>query len=340
MVARDHFCSVCSFLSTQSESAIRTANWLLISLHHLLYPHLKTDRHLSRKQGTILLRNGGDPLAVLHATLAWCRSKCLRLDGELEESKRHESHMENVNVSDKLPVCLDMNSRLQAATTKLSQFDLSNIHTIQQNEVVNYVDAVLCNVIVLLTLTSTERKTLLSDQVNWTRETHLRVSDLLHHGDDTRLLKRVFLLSVMLDCVNSHCSLLLHLVLADVVDSWRRSAELLSILNRIGATSSRDTLERFQVAQAVSRNFLLMTDLINLSSFCTASIDNIDKNCPFGAVYTEQSSRGFHGICVQALENKKASCQSNSGSLTFAFAASKKPRCRNAFHFKLWKSKV
>ena len=48
--ARDHFCSVCSFLSTQSESPIRTANWLLISLHHLLYPHLKTDRHLSKSR--------------------------------------------------------------------------------------------------------------------------------------------------------------------------------------------------------------------------------------------------------------------------------------------------
>ena len=39
--ARDHFCSVCSFLSTQSKYPIRTANWLLISLYHLLYPHFK-----------------------------------------------------------------------------------------------------------------------------------------------------------------------------------------------------------------------------------------------------------------------------------------------------------
>ncbi len=176
-----------------------------------------------------------------------------------------------------------MNSRLQAATTKLSQFDLSIIHTIQLNKVVNYVDPVLWNVIVLLTQTSTKRKTLLSGQVNWTLETHLRVGDLLHHGDDTRLPKRVFLLSFMLHCVNSHCSLPLHLVLADVVDRYSGSAELLSNLNRLGP-SSRDTLERFQVAQAVSRNSLVMRDLINPSSFCTASIDNIDKNCPFAAV--------------------------------------------------------
>ena len=246
--------------------------------------------------------------------------------------------MENVKVSDTLPVCLDMNSRLQAATTKLSQFDLSNIHTIQLTEVVNYVDPVLWNVIVLLTLTSTERRTLLSGQVNWTMETHLRVSDFLH-GDNTRLLKHVFLLSVMLHCVNSHCSLPLHLVLADVVDSYSGSAELLSILNRLGATSSRDTSEGFQVAQAVSRNSLVMRDLINPSSFCTASIDNIDKNCPFAAVYTEQSSRGFHSISVQALEHREASCQSNSGSLTFAFAASKKPQSRKS-HFKLWNQRV
>ena len=94
----------------------------------------------------------------------------------------------------------------------------------------NYVDPVLWNVIVLLTLTSTERKTLLSGHVDWTMETHLRVSDL-RHGDDTPLLKRVFLLSVMLHCVNSQCSLPLHPVLADVVDSYSESAELLSILN-------------------------------------------------------------------------------------------------------------
>ena len=32
---------------------------------------------------------------------------------------------------------------------------------------------------------------------------------------------------------------------------------------------------------------------------------------------------------MQALEHREASCQSNSGNLTFAFAASKKPRRRN-----------
>ena len=210
----------------------------------------------------------------------------------------------------------------------------------------NYVDTVLWNVIVLLTLTSTERETFLSGQVNWTMETHLRVSDLLYYGDDTRLLKRVFFLSVTLHYVNSHCSLPLHHFLADVVDSYSGSAELLSILNRLGATSSRDTLERFQVAPAFSRNSFVMRDLINQSSFfaasidnidenspllihtsslCTASIDNIDKNCPFVAVYAEKSSRGFHGVSVQVLEHSEASCQSNSGSLTFVFAVSKKP---------------
>ena len=117
--ARDHFCSVCSFLSTQSESPIRTANRLIISLHHLLYTHIKTDRHLLRKQGIIVLRNGGDPLAAFHATLALYRSNCLHLDRELKEGKRHKS-----------PVCLDMNIRLQDATKKLSQFDLSNIYAI------------------------------------------------------------------------------------------------------------------------------------------------------------------------------------------------------------------
>lgn len=65
-------------------------------------------------------------------------------------------------------------------------------------------------------------------------ERHLKVSDLLDHDTDTRWLKRVFILSVMLHCINNRCSLPLHLALADVVDSYSGSAELLSILNRLG----------------------------------------------------------------------------------------------------------
>ena len=321
--AHDRFLSNCSSLSTDPKPPFRSAHWLLLNLHQLLYPHLRSERHLSKKQGRVLLRNGGDPLAALHTTLAEYRSKCLRLERELEEERKsHQEH--HSEEPDEMSFCMNFNSKLQSAATIMSQTNLADTDTINLKDAILSVDPVLWNVIVLLTLSAGERKTLLSGSVNWSMTTHLNVSDLLNQKTEVRFLRRVFVLSVMLYCINSRCNLPLHLALADVIDSYSGSAELLAIMNRLGAASSKDSLERFQVSQASAMNEMVLSNCVNPGSFCTTSIDNIDKNAPFAAVYANQESRGFHGTSIQALEHAATSSQSSYNQIS----ALHRPRSR------------
>lgn len=97
----------------------------------------------------------------------------------------------------------------------------------------------------------------------------------------------------MLYCVNNHCSLPLHIALADVIDSCCGSTEVLSIHNRLGDPSSKDTLEHFQVAKASEMKAMVLSDCDRPGAFCHASIDDIDKNSQFAAVYANQDSLGF-----------------------------------------------
>jgi hypothetical protein len=67
--AQEHLISNCLSLKKDPNTPSRTAHWLILNLHQLLYLHIRSERLLSKKQGTVILRTGGDPVAVLHATV-------------------------------------------------------------------------------------------------------------------------------------------------------------------------------------------------------------------------------------------------------------------------------
>ena len=64
-------------------------------------------------------------------------------------------------------------------------------------------------------------------------------------------LRRAYILSVILFITNSECSSPFHVLLADTIESHGGSTELITILNRVGAVCSVDTLKR--VIQSISR---------------------------------------------------------------------------------------
>ncbi len=75
---------------------------------------------------------------------------------------------------------------------------------------------------------------------------------------------------------NKCCSVPLHLLLTDLIDSQGGSSELIRILNRFGAVASNDTHRRyvqFKVQQKMKSGYL--NDL-NLNNFTVATVDNID----------------------------------------------------------------
>ena len=56
-------------------------------------------------------------------------------------------------------------------------------------------------------------------------------------------VRRAYLLSVILFVTNSECFHPFHVLLADTIESCGGSTELITVLNRLGAVSSMDTLK-------------------------------------------------------------------------------------------------
>ena len=76
---------------------------------------------------------------------------------------------------------------------------------------------------------------------------------------------------------NSHCIEPLQLLLTDIADKYSGSStDLISIIARIGAGISKDSLSRFISSKC--NDISEQNEIINSSSFAVASFDNLDKN--------------------------------------------------------------
>ena len=110
----------------------------------------------------------------------------------------------------------------------------------------------------------------------------------------------------MVFCVNRECSFPIHILLSDVVDKFTQSStDCLTILSRFGAVASKDSLLRYQVQ--CSKLQMKEKEFVLASSFCVASVDNIDWNTSYATVSSADKGRGFHGTSVQAIEPRALS---------------------------------
>ena len=76
---------------------------------------------------------------------------------------------------------------------------------------------------------------------------------------------------------NSHCIESLQLFLTDIADKYSKSStDLISIIARIGAGISKDSLSRFISSKC--NDISVQNDVINCRCFAVASFDNLDKN--------------------------------------------------------------
>jgi hypothetical protein len=114
-------------------------------------------------------------------------------------------------------------------------------------------------------------------------------------------VRRLFALSVLLFTVDTRCTPFLQVLLSEAVDACNGSTNLMGILNRLGATASKDTHDRYLKAVAEKTKTSTQTNL-HPQAFCVASFDNIDKNSPHAQVYVGSQRRGWHGTSVQAVE--------------------------------------
>ena len=117
------------------------------------------------------------------------------------------------------------------------------------------------------------------------------------------------MLSVIMFVTNSECFHPFHVLLADTIESCGGSTELITVLNRLGAVSSVDTLKRHiqrvsQVQRDEGIEKLLVKDAVTV-----ASIDNIDFLQSHAAVYSGSQHHSWHATSIQLVQPRPSTCK-------------------------------
>lgn len=89
-------------------------------------------------------------------------------------------------------------------------------------------------------------------------------------------LSCIYSLCVVMFCTNRKCSMPLHVLLTDIIDSLSGSNELIRILNNFGAVASVDTHECYVQHQFERRLEKGTTSGLQKNVFTVVSVDNID----------------------------------------------------------------
>ena len=184
---------------------------------------------------------------------------------------------------------LEINNRLKNQVKLILDQDATmpcDISKFAVDDTISSIDPFLWRMVVNITKTTTESRHNTSSQ----------------KIGQQRKLSCLYCLCVMFFANNRCCSMPMHLLLTDLIESQGGSLDLIRILNRFGAVASSDTHRRyvqFKVQQKVSSGFL---DDLNMDNFTVASVDNIDFLQRHSFVYCGDQSRSWHGTTMQVVQ--------------------------------------
>ncbi len=194
--------------------------WVLSSLIANLQHHM-TYRCTVRKYGTLILRPNTDLMPSLQKTLWRLR--------QLESTSKVSDTIKSQHLD-------DLNQRVHGTIHTLlsreheSPFDHDQLDI---DKSIQAVDPQVWSAISVLTRSVSER-----------RRTSKAAFDPNSTAYQTKKTRRFFLLCALLFCTDDRCSVPLHTLVTDTVDSQGGSALLIRLLNRLGVCASFDTLNR------------------------------------------------------------------------------------------------
>ncbi len=128
-----------------------------------------------------------------------------------------------------------------------------------------------------------------------------KVNDPLSPAYHKKSVRCLFLLCTILFCTDDRCSMPLHTLMTDTIESQGGSVVLIKILNRLGVCASADTLSRFIQYKASTFRKNKMKYL-SPDSFTVVSADNIDFMHSFARVFCGNQMSSWHGTTVQAVQ--------------------------------------
>ena len=245
-----------------------------------------------RSCGVLIFRRGADLTLCLSKTLKLLQgtnNSILINTQQFQPAEPTAVASSNAGMSELDNFCSKMKKKIHNQIKTITSNDAVSPYDISQFDVddtISNTDPMLWRMIVFLTRTTTEsRKNIPPEKISQQRK-----------------LQCLYCLCVMLFATNRCCSVPLHILLTDLIDSQGGSYELIRILNRLGAVASVDTHRRyvqFQVAQKMSAGLLQNLDL---SLFTVTSVDNIDFLQRHSFVYSGDQGRSWHGTTIQVVQ--------------------------------------
>ena len=257
-----------------------SSRWVLSDLTTSLQHHITYSCKI-RKYGTLVYRLGADLTPSLSEALWRLRST--------------ETSTNEPKAPDGPATCSrDLDHINKLVHKQIANFLAQDAHSPFEHDEVNFddlitqIDPELWNIVCTLTKSKSEN-----------RGTS-KVTDPLSPAYHVKRIRRLFLICIILFCTDDRCSMPLHTLLTDTVESQGGSALLVQILNRLGVCASSDTLSRF-IQYQVSKD---KPDVKYLKpdTFTLISADNIDFMHSFARVYCGHQTSSWHGTTVQAAQ--------------------------------------
>ncbi len=270
------------------------ARWVLSSLTGTLDYHLSYNCTV-RRYGTLLYRSDSDIRPALTRALWKLRNNTCKGDSP---------------TCDATEVLEDLNMRVHLQIKHWLKKDAhSPIDHSETNvkKLIEDMDPKLWDAISLLTRSISER-----------RGTS-KVLDDTSTPHNIKSIRRLFLLCNLMFITDDRCSVPLHVLMTDIVDSQGGSSLLIKVLNRVGVCASADTLSRF-IQFKVTHFDSKVQVFADSESFPMISVDNVDYANRYSRVASGSDSNFSHGTTVQAVHPLPSfSLQPQSGTLNSHF---------------------
>ena len=171
-----------------------------------------------------------------------------------------------------------------------NEFFYDNYSMLDIDQEIDGINPMLWNAIAKLTNSASEKRGKAS-------------ASLKSNEKHKKRLRQYFILCVILFCADDRCSMPMHVLIADLIESQGGSELLIQALNRLGVCSSHDTLNRFVQKKLDSKGKDdPCKEFFDPNSFTVASVDNIDFLHSFARVFKGNNTSSWHGTTIQLVK--------------------------------------
>ena len=269
-----------------SISSLVTVKWVLSSLTATLTKHMAYSCKV-RKYGTLIYRPHADLRPALAEAL-WRAHKYSKHDVPAPQKYSNADQKSETQTGVLHQLNAKLNSQIKALLAKNSVSPMEH-DNVDIDLLIDGMDPELWKAITVLTMSTSER-----------RGTS-KVLDPTSQANHVWKIRRLFLLCTMMFITDDRCSVPMHILIADLVESQGASGVLHRMLNQIGVCASQDTLSRFMQHKVTNSN--LMTDMyLCRDSFSIVSADNIDFLHKHARSYKGKDNTSWHGTTVQVVQ--------------------------------------